>query len=125
MKKTPKISKTDDSDLEENLIDELEDENSGVQINSSRKQTRKPSKASNVAKMLQFMEKNEEVRQAQQKTRTDENEKNELPNKNVTRREWRPKPDSLKFSLHPCQKKKKNEKVRRRREMTAAAVKSS
>ena len=72
MKKTPKISKTDDSDLEENLIDELEDENSGVQIDSSRKQTRKPSKASNVAKMLQFMEKNEEVRQAQQKTRTDE-----------------------------------------------------
>ena len=70
MKKTPKISKTDDSDLEENLIDELEDENSGVQIDSSRKQTRKPSKASNVAKMLQFMEKNE--RQAQQKTRTDE-----------------------------------------------------
>ena len=58
------MRKTDYSDL---------DENSGVQIDSSRKQKiRKPSKASNVAKVLQFMEKNEEVRQAQLKTRANE-----------------------------------------------------
>ena len=64
------MRKTDYSDL---------DENSGVQIDSSRKQKiRKPSKASNVAKVLQFMEKNEEVRQAQLKTRANEKHKERI-----------------------------------------------
>ena len=111
------MRKTDYSDL---------DENSGVQIDSSRKQKiRKPSKASNVAKVLQFMEKNEEVRQAQLKTRANEKHEERIAKQKRHEERMHSQNHFLKFSLHPCQKKKKDEKVRRRRESTEAAMKSS